>query len=850
MASSVDLTTCDREPIHIPGSIQSHGVLIACSGGDMRVLRCSDNAEQALGLASDPIGQRLADLVGEALVHDLNNALAKSSTPRRPSLMRSIPLGSRLWDIAVHAQAGTVIVEFEAASADAPDSTLEIARALIARTQSLVEPKTFSQSVPRLLQALLGYDRVMLYEFAADDSGKVIGEAKVPHLESFLGQHFPAADIPKQARELYIKNTIRVISDASGPSSAIRPERDASGEPLDLSYAHLRSVSPIHLEYLRNMGVGASMSISIIVNGRLWGLLACHHYAPKVLTMAQRTAAELYGDFLSLHLTAMHHRRRAEASIRARVLLDKMLAEMSFQHDVEQFLRQSLPTISTLVACDGVGLWLNGVWTPYGSTPPAAVMPRLAKVMSGLAQNAVMATHALFDLMPNAMAFVAEAAGALVVPLSQLPRDYLFFFRKEKIQTLEWGGDPNKTYASGPMGDRLSPRKSFAVWKEIVKGQSDPWSEDDRTTAEALLTGLREVILRHTEVLAAERKRAEVRQRILNDELNHRVKNILALIKSLVNQKPDDRETLEGFMGSLRGRILALSNAHDQVVRSEGGGSLRQLLMAELSPYDANQIVLDGPDIGLDSRAYSVMALVLHELATNAAKYGALSVVGGKLEVGFAAEEDGSCTIRWVESGGPRVRSPTRKGFGSVLLDRSVPFDLNGTSEVVYGESGVSATINIPARFLMDHLPAREPGAVERQPSADAIDFPRSSALLVEDQLVIALDVEEMLRGIGVETSVTVATAQDALKAIAHSAPDFAILDVNLGHGTSLSVAEELIRLKVPFIFATGYGDSTMIPAAMGAVPILRKPYTEDCLREALRRVVGADAKADVDPAP
>ena len=836
MSHSIDLNTCDREPIHIPGSIQAHGCILVCSSNGARVLRSSDNAADMLGLPGDPRGKPLGDLIDRRLVHDLLNALAKAPEPRRPALLQAIELPGGTFDISIHSHAGDVIIEFEPATAPGGEGPLEIARTLITRSQLLTDRDAIASRVPRFLQALLGYDRVMLYEFAADGSGKVIGEAKRSHLESFLGQHFPASDIPRQARELYMKNTIRIVADANGPTSRVVPQLDESGAALDLSFAHLRSVSPIHLEYLRNMGVGASMSISIIVGGALWGLIACHHYEPKRMQMAERVAAELYGDFLSLHLTALHHRARADATLRARGVLDRLISEMSFHEDVDAFLRANLQQLSSLMACDGIGLWRDGIWTSLGAVPPQSRIPQLARLASEMDTSAVFATHAIAERLPDAKEYSSEAAGVLAIPLSVLPGDYLFFFRKAKLQTLDWAGDPNKTYTVGPLGDRLTPRKSFAVWKEIVEGQSEPWLEEDRHISEALLFGLREIIMRQSEILAAERKKAEVRQRVLNDELNHRVKNILALIKSLVNQPTETGESLESFISGLRGRILALSHAHDQIVRSDGGGGLRQLLEAELSPYNASQIEFEGVAIGLDARSYSVMALVLHELATNAAKYGALSNSTGRLIVTCKLQSDGSCTIHWLESGGPPVKAPTRRGFGSVLLHRSVPFDLQGTSEIDYHPHGVEARFMIPARFIMDRIPRTTPKTNNQAPGKSTVNFAMTSVLLVEDQLVIALDAEDMLRDIGVSELTTVATAQDALRAIARATPNMAVLDVNLGTGNSIVIADELAQRGVPFVFATGYGDSIMIPDKLSHIPVVRKPYTTEALKAALER--------------
>ena len=845
MQRDVDLTTCDREPIHIPGSIQSHGCLLACDAASDEILRCSENAADFLALGPrNPVGVRLNEYFPGDVAHDLRNALAQAGEPRRPGLIvgHSLTEDGPVFDIAAHRYAGHAILEFEHA-APLRRSPLDLARLLIGRTQSLSTVEQMALRTPRYLQAVLDYDRVMIYRFAEDGSGKVIGEAKRPHLESFLGQHFPAADIPQQARALYLKNTIRVIADASGPRSLVTPEYDSSGGPLDLSFAHLRSVSPVHLEYLRNMGVAASMSLSIVVAGKLWGLIACHHYQPKPLPMPLRIAAEMFGDFFSLHLTASHHQARYDASLRARKALDAMMSELSFHDSVENYMREHLDRLGELIPSDGVGLSINGVWTAEGSTPPLAAISALLETVK--AGGGEFASQRLCERLPGAADYSAAASGVLAVPLSKIPRDYLVFFRKEQAQTLEWAGDPNKTYQTGPLGDRLTPRTSFAIWKQTVERQSVPWSEEDRHIAEATRVGLQEIILRQNEVMETERREAAIRQRILNDELNHRVKNILALIKSLISHRPNAAQGVESYIEALKGRIMALSFAHDQVVRSDGGGSLRQLFDAELSPYSAAQFTLTGEDVGIDARAFSVMALVVHELATNAAKYGALSVPAGRLEVGWRLGEGGGCEIVWEERDGPTVTPPSRSGFGSVLLLRSVPFDLNGSSRIDYLETGVAAHFTIPAAHILKSVPA-DPRPAEAAAAAAGAggELKGKRVLLIEDQLVIALDAEDILRHAGAAEVEMASSVRDAMKLLPGFKPDLAILDVNLGVGTSVAVAEELQRLTVPFVFATGYGDSSFIPKAMRHIPVVRKPYSAEALTQALARVLEAEPRA------
>lgn len=843
--NTVDLTNCDREPIHIPGSIQAHGCLLACDVNLETVQRHSLNAAEVVGAHGSLLGRRLDAVLGQRAVHDLRNALAVTSDAARPGLKLSLMASNgRTFDAAVHTYKGAAIVELEPAASEG-DNPLGLARTVVARLRQITDVDGLLKSTPRLLRAVLGYDRVMIYRFEHDGAGQVVAEAKSGQLESFLGQHFPASDIPRQARELYLKNTIRIISDAGGARVPIEPVLDTAGAPLDLSFAHLRSVSPIHCEYLRNMGVGASMSISITTGDALWGLIACHHYAPRTLTMTERIAAEMFGDFFSLHLHAALQKQRLDATMRTRRALDGILREMSHQSDVEAFLRESVATFATLMPCDGIGVWLNGAWSAHGSVPPTQEIAALARAVASISDAKVWATHELSATFAGADAYQASACGLLAVPLSQVPRDFLFFFRKELVQTVEWAGNPDKTYEAGPLGDRLTPRRSFAIWKETVERQSRPWTTEEHEIGEAIRTTLLEVIMRQTEILSTERRKADIRQKMLNEELNHRVKNILALIKSVVSQ-PTEGRTLQEYVAALKGRIMALALAHDQIVRSDGGGSLRELLEAELNPHRPrpDAVVLEGPELDLDARAYSVMALVIHEMATNAAKYGSLSVRGGRLDVRWIYDAEHGCILRWIESGGPPVAAPQRRGFGSVLIDRSIPFDLGGESELRFEASGMAARFIIPAKFAIP---------VHEMPAAVAATDPHASnglarltgldLLIVEDQLVIAMDVESMLSDLGAASTETAATAAEAMRILARKRPHAAVLDVNLGAGTSMPIALELRKQGVPFVFATGYGESGIIPQSLSEVPVVRKPYTAESLARALTTALGRNGR-------
>jgi light-regulated signal transduction histidine kinase (bacteriophytochrome)/CheY-like chemotaxis protein len=843
--SRVDLTNCDREPIHIPGSIQAHGALLACDANIGTVLRHSANIAAIIGTerSTSLNGARIEDLFGDKITHELRNALANANVARRPALIFGMDINGRRFDVSVHRSGEEAIVEFEP-TGTGRGQPLDVVRTVIARVGSAATVEQLVADTVRLIRAVLGYDRVMIYRFEDDGSGQVISEAKISHLESFLGQYFPASDIPQQARALYLKNTIRIIMDADGERVPLVPELDAEGRPLDLSHAHLRSVSPIHCEYLRNMGVAASMSISIVIDGTLWGLVACHHYAPKHLDMAERVAVEMFGEFLSLHLNLIRQKRRIHTARAARQTLDVLLRRSPLHDDVGDLLRSSLPEFSDMLRSDGVGLWIDGNWTASGTVPPADAVGDLVHFLNGVGGGRVWSSHTMGREHAALAAHALEASGVLAIPLSQRPRDYLIYFRKEFEHTLNWAGNPEKSYETGPLGDRLTPRKSFAIWKEAVKNQSRPWTDADLETSEAIRAALVEVVLRHNEVMAEERGKADVRQRMLNEELNHRVKNILAVIKSLVGQASPPGRTLEEYLNVLRGRFEALAVAHDQVVRGDGGGFLRDLLRAELKPYgdQASSIVLEGPPVWVDTTAFSVLALVFHELATNAAKYGALSRPGGRLVVSWSINEAKNCELVWQETGGPAVEMPKRRGFGSILITRSVPHDLGGESELEYLPEGLRARFVIPARSLTmadgGYGAAIGDDDGDSAPAKSLASLDQISILLVEDQMLIAMDAETMLSAAGLSNVVTVSSVNEALSRLKTFRPAAAVLDVNLGIGTSLPIATELQRNGTPFIFATGYGDSSIIPNEFSHIRIVRKPYTGAELATAIMSLI------------
>jgi light-regulated signal transduction histidine kinase (bacteriophytochrome) len=441
-------------------------------------------------------------------------------------------------------------------------------------------------------------------------------------------------------------------------------------------------------------------------------------------------------------------------------------------------------------------------------------------------------THDLRSHLGNAAYYGAAVAGLLAIPISSAPRDYLLLFRSEEAHNIEWAGRPAKTVVVSGLGERLTPRGSFDTWREEVRGRSQPWTPAEHAIAETIRTYLRDVVLRFSEISADERSRAEQRRRVLNDELNHRVKNIIALVKSIATQTGAHATSVEDYATSFEGRLRALAFAHDQSLAGRAG-DLPTLVEAEAGMHrygaSAERVVVQGPPIGLDDRAFSVLALVVHEMMTNAAKYGSLSVREGRLTLSWILTEEGDCAIEWLESGGPPVSAPIREGFGSKLIRNTIAYDLGGAVEVDYRSSGLWARFVIPSARL---IASTQPVTVRPMAVLQSDFLAGKEVLVLEDQSLIAMDTEEILRKLGAAGVRCYPNIRDAKTALDARAPDWAILDFNLGDHTSAVIADDLVARGVPFVFATGYGDSVMIPERFRDIRVLHKPINAAMMLE------------------
>ncbi|HEY9058509.1 MAG TPA: HWE histidine kinase domain-containing protein [Aurantimonas sp.] len=845
----VDLSNCDREPIHLLGRIQEFGFLVAVTT-DWMIRHVSVNIADFVGRSADELlGDPLGTIVPASTMHAVRGRLQVLSGNEGSERIFAIDVfqNGQYFDIAIHLSDDSVVLEFEPASSRRATNSGALVKAMIQRVQKAGDLSTLYRECVRQLRAVSGFDRVMLYRFHDDGAGAVIAESVRGGYEEFLGLNYPASDIPKQARALYIRNQIRIIANVRADPVAITPALSPDGKPLDLSLSVLRSVSPIHIEYLKNMGVTASMSISIVIDGHLWGLFALHHYAARHLPMELRSAIELFGQMVSFVIEGRIQRQRREADESARDLHDSYIAKIVAATPSVTALTDHVEDLREFIACDGLAVWAQGEARTFGQCPEPHEIALLSRFLNRASPSRIYATDRLSETCPGAEAFTDRAAGVLAIPISRTPRDYILFFRKELVQTVTWAGDPGKEdTVTGPNGPRLTPRKSFEVWKETVVGRSLGWTESERKSAEALRISLMEVLLHFNEQNERQRDLASQHQEFVIAELNHRVRNILSLIRALVGQSQAGARSVEEFGGIIGGRIQALARAHDQITRQTYvAQSLGDIIQTELQAYvgrNAGGVHLDGPEIHIEANAFSTLALVFHEMVTNSAKYGALTDSKGVVHVDWTIAADGSCEIRWSESDGPPVTPPTRRGFGSTIIERSIPHDLGGEAEVNYPKSGLAARFRLPASAF--HLDSGDqqnasmaPSQPKAAPASEPVTLEGLSGLIVEDSVIIALDTEQLLLDNGMERVFTAANLDEARQLIESESFDVALLDVNLGTETSFSLIGPLNRRNIPFVFVTGYGERLQMPEDNPPdVEAIRKPFAGHEVVEAIAR--------------
>ncbi|KDN55939.1 ATP-binding protein [Flavobacterium seoulense] len=472
----VNLTNCENEPIHIPGSIQPHGLLIGLTK-EYKIAFCSENISTYLSFKyAEVLGKDFKDVFG-----DENFDIIKGSSLNANVLQVKMELEKKMFQCFFHQSNDYYVFEAEPCDVkiesvtDVYNQTLQFIN-YMNTTQSL---KSLCQMVASETRSLTGYDRVMVYRFDKEYNGEVFAECCREDLEPFLGLYYPHTDIPVQARELYMRNVLRLITDMDYTPVPIYTIDDDKDKNLDLSLSILRSTSPIHVEYLKNMGVGATLTISLIHQGKLWGLIACHHYSSKNITPEIRLAAQLQGQFITSQIDVRQSNEEYEVSRKTNNALEKVTG-LDLPPIMESFKIISVsPELLKLCNASGVSLYINGEVYKNGVTPPASVIPSLSDWLFDHSNDSSFITDKIIDFIPTMKSVWDKISGVVYHSLGK--NNSIIWYRTETIIEVNWGGDPNKAIVKDENG--LHPRNSFAKWKQISKNRSTPWLHPELNVA-------------------------------------------------------------------------------------------------------------------------------------------------------------------------------------------------------------------------------------------------------------------------------------------------------------------------------------------------------------------------------
>lgn len=665
----INFANLEQQTIHLSGQIQPHGVIFVLEELELKILQVSKNTSTVFGITPENMVQKtLEDIFDSFQVEKLKAAVANENQDFiNPTKLWARKKGDEfiVFDGIFHRNPdGLLILELEPAISQENIPFLSfyhLARASINQIESTSNLKDFCQIIVHEVKKVTGFDRVMLYKFDEDGHGAVIAEEKVENLESYLGLHYPESDIPKVARKLFSSNWIRLIPDANSQPVQLFPTiNPVSQNPLDLTFSILRSASPCHIEYLHNMGVGASLTISLIKDKKLWGLIACHHQTPKYVSYELRKACEFLGRVIFAELSTREETADYDYRMKLTYVQSMLIEYMSQSDNFIEGLVKHKPNLLDLTGAQGAAVCFGNHCTVVGETPKQEDINLLLQWLQNNVSEEVFSTDFLALMYPDAERFKHVASGLLAIPISK--KNYVLWFRPEVIQTVNWGGNPNEAFEANQTeeGLRLSPRKSFELWKEIVRLKSLPWKTIEVKAALELKKAIINIVLRQADELAQlahdlERSNAELKKfayvasHDLQEPLNQVANYVQLLEMRYQNQLDEDANefitfAVEGviLMQTLIDDVLAYSRVDSQNIEfelTEVEKSLNQALGNLRTRISESGAIITHDPLPTVLADNTQLMQLFQNLIANAIKFR--SEKSPEIHIGASRQEDG-----------------------------------------------------------------------------------------------------------------------------------------------------------------------------------------------------------------